>query len=154
MIAVSILIAIAYLLGVTYDALNKVARVRKKHPKLTFKETWATFFSEEWNTLMVSGAGWITVQFAWYIIHINNVKLPFWIEQWGIYPIALLLGYALQRLVYKFLGTFEKVLEEKANRIGTVDRRVNMPQPDGGPGGSSNPPGDTLPPPPPGGNGG
>lgn len=120
MIATHLLIALAYLLGVAYDAMSKVARVRKKHPSLSFKETWGTFFMEEWNTMVVSMLGWVTVQFAWYVIHLNKVKLPEWIDQWGVYLIAVLLGYALQRLIYKFLGTFEGVLEDKAKGLRSV----------------------------------
>lgn len=120
MVITHILIAFAYLLGVAYDAMSKVGRVRKKHPTLGFNETWSSFFQEEWNTIMVSGLGWATVQFAWYIIHSNKVPLPEWIELWGIYPIALLFGYALQRLIYKFLGTFEGVLEDKAKGFRTI----------------------------------
>ena len=43
--------------------------------------------------------------------------MPQWWDKYLMdYALALILGYAGQRLAYKYLGTAEKVLSEKAEK--------------------------------------
>ena len=113
MILELILITAIYLLGVGYNALQKVGNIRAKYPGLSFKTVWVSYFNEEWNTLMVSGLGLLTVQIFWFISHTKNIPLPHWLHEWGIYLFDLFLGYALHRIIYRYMGTMEKVIDEK-----------------------------------------
>lgn len=113
-----IIITILYLIGVGFDAMAKVKKFKKLFPKLKFKEIWHTYFVEEWDSLITSGLGLFVIQIAWVLLHKNKVPLPAWMHDYGgIFGIALLSGYALQRLIYKALGTAEGVLEKKNDAV-------------------------------------
>lgn len=113
-----ILIVFIYLLGASFDAMAKVARVRRKFPDADFGMVWAAYFRAEWNTLMVAGLGLAAVVIFWFLAHYRNIPLPVWLRDWGYFALQLPAGYALHRLIYKALGTFESVVERKINQQG------------------------------------
>jgi hypothetical protein len=104
-------------LGVWFHIMQRVSSVRKRYAKLKFKDVWATFLDEEWDSLFVSALVCFSCVLALKIIRYNEVVMPDWFENWGMYVLVLVLGYAGQRLAYKYLGTAEKVLAEKANTM-------------------------------------
>lgn len=111
---VTILLLLA---GIVYDALNKIDRLKKSFPSLTPKQVIRTFFWNEWNTLIVAALGAGLYELALFIVRTNEVILPNWIEQWGMYALALVWGYASQRVAYKFLQSSEDALAAKADKI-------------------------------------
>ena len=114
-----ILIAILYLLGVGYHVMQKIAAIRVKFPEAPPSMVFSTFLREEWNTLIVSALGLITIEIFWVIAHNQGWKLPDWIHNWGgIYLLAIVSGYSLQRFVYKLLGTAEGVISRKVEQMG------------------------------------
>ncbi len=113
----SLLIAALYIIGVGYDVMKQIGKLRIKYPSLGFGEVWKTFFKEEWNTLMVSALGLCTVQILWFLAHYKNIPLPTWLHDWGVYLIVLFSGYALNRYIYSLLGTTEKVLDKRIEDI-------------------------------------
>lgn len=112
-----LLIFLLYALGAYFSALEKVAAIRKRNPGYSFRTVSNTYLAEEWNTIMVSGGGLLLMEIFWYIMHKGNVQFPAWVHQYGgVYGLALVLGYCFQRLIYKFLGTTEKAIENKIDK--------------------------------------
>ena len=42
------------LIGIVYDAMNKIDRLKKAFPTLTPKQVIGTFISNEWNTFFTA----------------------------------------------------------------------------------------------------
>jgi hypothetical protein len=108
-----LILALLYLLGVSYHVMQKIGMLHKKFQDATIGQTFKTFFKEEWDSLVVSGLGLITVQAFWFLAHHKNIPLPQWLHNWGAYVSTVVLGYCLQRIVYKILGTAEGVMEKR-----------------------------------------
>ena len=111
-----ILTVFAFILGCCFHVMGKVSVLKKTFPDLLPRTIWKTFWREEWNVLIGSAVVLFTLELSIYIINYFSILIPDWL-QWGIYPISLVLGYAGQRLIYKYLGTAEKILEQKADEI-------------------------------------
>jgi len=45
------------IIGVAYHTMSVVSKQRKKFPELEFKSIWSNFFSQEWDSLMISALG-------------------------------------------------------------------------------------------------
>jgi len=88
-------------------------KLRKKFPQFGLKSIFATFFQQEWDSLIRSFLVWSTMMMWLFISRTTHLLLPAWYHKWGIYVLALLAGYAGQRLAYKYLSTAEEVLEKK-----------------------------------------
>lgn len=115
-----ILILLVYGLGAYFSALEKVAGIRKRNPAFSFKQVGNTYLAEEWNTILVNAGGLVLIEIFWFIIHRENISMPKWVHDYGgVYAIALVLGYCFQRIIYKFLGSTEKAIENK------IDNRNN-----------------------------
>jgi hypothetical protein len=114
------LIFLFWLIGVGWCVMAKVSDLKKKFPTLGFSTIWATFLKEEWDSLFTSCLVLFTMEAAWYIVTINQVKIPVWLDLWGMYAISLLLGYCGQRVAYKYFKTAESKLEEKADLINKL----------------------------------
>ena len=90
---------------------------KKNFPTLVFSSIWGTFLKEEWDSLMISGLILITLNVFLYIKFYNGWIFPDWLENWGMYLFTLIMGYAGQRLAYKYLGTAEKALERRIDKF-------------------------------------
>ena len=110
MILEHFLLAILYILGAAYQVMREIARLRKINPALRPGEVFQTYYREEWNTVMVSVLGLLTVQLFFFIIHFKGYELPGWLHQWGVYPLSLVAGYGWHRIVYKWLGSTEAAI--------------------------------------------
>jgi hypothetical protein len=108
-----------FVIGVLFHVMVKINGLRTKFPTLTFKTVWTTFFSEEWNTLIASVLVLAVTELAIFIINYQGIVIPEWLN-WGIYPIALLMGYQGQRIIYKYLNTASDALERKAEAVGNL----------------------------------
>lgn len=107
---------ISFILGVLFHIMIKVTGYKKTFPALTITTIWGVFFKEEWDSLIVSGLVLGATQLSIFIINYNSIPIPNWLN-WGIYPIAIIMGYQGQRLAYKFLNTATDILEKKADDI-------------------------------------
>lgn len=108
-----ILIGILYVMGVGFNVSQKLSKLQTKFPSFSRKEIIHTFKNEEWNTMVVSFLGLVTVQSLWFAAHYENVTLPAWLHGFAVYPVAMVVGYAIQRIIYKYLGTSESALMSK-----------------------------------------
>lgn len=103
-------------IGIALHVMQKVAAFDKAYPEKNMNQIFKVFWEEDWNTVFIS----IIILCLNLIVHfvINEyapalTQVPYYL----LYAFggALLLGYAGQRLVYKYLGTAEKFLDKKVN---------------------------------------
>lgn len=104
-------------LGVGYHVMQSIMKLRAKFPELGFKTVFATFFIQEWDSLLRSLLVMFTFIIFLFVTIQAEVKFPDWYYDWGVYGIALLAGYAGQRLAYSYLSTAEGILEKKAESL-------------------------------------
>ena len=112
-----ILTTILMLIGVLFHVMQKVRQLRVKFPELSPARVWKTFFGEEWDSLIVSFLVWLVYELWIYLSILHHYKLPAWYSMYGIWGLALVLGYCGQRVAYRYLGTAEKVLQKRADII-------------------------------------
>lgn len=112
-----ILTSLLMVCGILFHVMQKIRALRTKFPSCNPNQVVKTFFAEEWDSLFVSLVVWLVYEIFIYISILNNYSLPMWYKLYGVYGLALVLGYSGQRLAYKYLGTAEKVLEKKAEQI-------------------------------------
>ena len=105
------------LIGIVYMVMVSIKKLRAKYPDLHPKTVLGTFFTEEWDSMILSVVGLALFELVFFIIRYNEVILPAWVEAWGIYGLALLWGYASQRLAYSVLNTSETVLQKKIDKL-------------------------------------
>lgn len=110
-----LIVVILQLLGIGFHVMQKIISLGDKNPKLTSSDVFSAFLFEDWDTLMVSALVLALNIVAHYIIE-NYTSLcdtkNFHIYAFGI---AFVLGYAGQRIVYKYLGSAESFLNKKAD---------------------------------------
>lgn len=113
------------LLGISFHVMQKIVSLGDKHKEKTRSEIISIFLAEDWDSLFVSFLVLVTCMvfhFAanYYFpesmnkiveIPILNIDVPIVIL---ILIASFVIGYAGQRLVYKYLGSAEKFLEKKA----------------------------------------
>ena len=113
-----LLIFTLQLLGICFHVMQKVISIGDKYLDKHPSEVFKVFLKEDWDTLVVSGL----VLFLDIVVHyiITNYVPPLAIIQWeyfmlSSYGLALLLGYAGQRMIYKYFGTAERFLDKQVN---------------------------------------
>jgi len=116
-----ILTTVLFVIGVLFHVMQQVRQLRIKFPEFSFARIWKTFMAEEWDSLCVSFLVWLVYELTLYIIRVNETAIPQWVETWGMYALALTLGYCGQRLAYRYLGTAEKVLQKKVDDISKLN---------------------------------
>lgn len=112
-----ILIFFSALLGTGFHVMQKINQQRIEFPQFKPTEIWTNFLKEEWDSLIVSALILIAQELAVFIIQYNGVKLPVWVDNWGMYIISCVISYGGQRLAYKYLNTSVDALEKKADTI-------------------------------------
>lgn len=114
-----LLIFILQILGVGFHVGQKVVALNSKLPDAP-GVIMKTFWRNDWPTIFVSSlilvldiVGHFTM---WYV----GVD-PFQEGWWKVLPfaLALFLGYAGQRVIYKIFGTTEKVFDKQLNDFET-----------------------------------
>jgi ABC-type Fe3+ transport system permease subunit len=115
-----LLISLLFLLGTAFHVMQKIAVLKNKFSDLEFGTVWSTFFKEEWDSLIVSALVLGVVLITMYLINYNMVKLPDWVNDWGMYLISLILGYSGQRIAYKYLTTAEEALNKKVDGLKNI----------------------------------
>ena len=113
-----ILTVALFMLGVGYHVTRQIDILKKKYPECKPGDVLDTFIREDWNTLIRSFLFLCTYEIFIFITQIKAVKMPGWWENYlVVYALSLVLGYAGQRLIYKYLGTAESTLDKKAEKI-------------------------------------
>lgn len=113
-----ILTTLLFVLGVGYHVMQIVMKLRKQYPAFGFKEIFNTFFNQEWDSLIRSFLVLSTYELGLFIIDMTGARMPLWWEKYlVVYTLAIVLGYAGQRIAYKYLGTAADVLEKKSELI-------------------------------------
>lgn len=112
------------LLGISFHVMQKIITLGDKDKTKSRSDIISIFLSEDWDTLLVSGLVLVTCMtfhFAanYYFeesmnkiveIPILNIDVPMVIL---ILIMSFVIGYAGQRLVYKWLGSAENALQPK-----------------------------------------
>lgn len=107
-----------FLLGVGFQVSQTMDKLKRKFPQFKLKEIFHTYLVEEWNVLIRSFLVICTYELFLFIVAKSEVKMPVWWEKYlAVYGLSLVLGYAGQRLIYKYLGTAEQVLSDKADKV-------------------------------------
>lgn len=111
-----LIIAALQIIGIGLHAFQKIGELDKKYPDLPAKGVINAFWEEDWYTIGVSVLVLLANELFHYIIS-DYTDLETSVTYYFLYAFGLsfLLGYAGQRLVYKYLGTAEKFLEKKVN---------------------------------------
>lgn len=112
-----VLVLIIFCLGVGFHIMQKIITLRVKFHEFGFSQIFGTFFKEEWDSLMVSALVLSALELALFITDVTHKILPSWVTNWGMWVLPLVLGYAGQRIAYKWLGTAAEELEKKAEEI-------------------------------------
>ena len=120
-------ILIAQVIGILFHIGQKIISLDKQYPEKNFTEIRNLFFENEWSSLFVSGVIILAHLFLHGVIAFylpgaeeNVIEIPFTniLVPWGLAGvlIAIVFGYAGQRLAYKYLGKAEQYLSDKADR--------------------------------------
>ncbi len=111
-----ILIFILQAIGIALSVTQKVTVLDKKYPDLSKKQIFSVFLDEDWTTLLGSSIVLALNLVAHYIVE-NYTDFIENIDHYDLYSfgIALILGYAGQRLIYKWLGSAEQALDKKVS---------------------------------------
>ena len=113
---------IIWFFGVAFHIMLKIQGLRAQFPNLAFKMIWTTFFNQEWDSLIVSGLIISVYELALFICSYNGVVYPSWFDMWGMYVLAIVLGYGGQSIAYKYLNTAVDELEKRADQIRTFGK--------------------------------
>ena len=97
--------------------MQKVMWLDDKYPDYSPKKIFGIFFKTDWDTLIVTG---IIMFLTLLIRFILEEELPIKeIAHYNLYTygIALTLGYAGQRIIYKIMGKAESTLSNKIDNF-------------------------------------
>lgn len=118
-----ILIIVLQLLGIGFHVMQKVIEIGNHNPLKTSNEIFKIFFAEDWDTLIVSALVlMVDVVFHFANDYYGFINTSFAFPSLGgltisylaiSFVLAFILGYAGQRIAYKFLGTAEKFINKK-----------------------------------------
>jgi ABC-type Fe3+ transport system permease subunit len=127
------LIIIAFqILGIGFHVSTKIIGIRSRNVGYKIKEVLQIFIDEDWNTLFMSGWVLLFDLLVHFVInyyapdfHKRLVSIPLFISNAVLivpvvvlsFAVAFLLGYGGQRIIYKYLGTAEKFISNKADKI-------------------------------------
>ena len=114
-----ILITICQIIGVGFQVGLKALELDKKFPDDSLSDVFKALWKSDKITLFLSGL----IIFANLVIHFivaEYTDLETVIPNYALYNfgVALVLGYAGQRIVYHYLGKAENVLIKKADKLG------------------------------------
>ena len=112
------IIIILQFLGIGFHVMQKISEIGNLHKEKRRPEILDAFMREDWDTLIMSGlvlilnlvVHYILEEYAYEITEIKNYYLY-------TFALAFILGYAGQRLVYKYLGSAETFLNNKADNL-------------------------------------
>lgn len=112
------IIIILQLLGIGFHVMQKISALGDKFPEKTVPEIRGIFWKEDWDTLVGSALVLALNLVVHYIIE-EYTDLAETVAYYILYAFgaAFILGYAGQRMIYKWLGSAEKKLTEKGDNL-------------------------------------
>lgn len=112
------LIILLQAIGICLHVGPKIVELDKKFPDDSFLDVVKQFWNSDKFTLFLSGVIIVLNLTAHYIIAVYTT-LPQDVKYYALWSfgIALILGYAGQRIVYTYLGKAEQALIKKAEKI-------------------------------------
>jgi hypothetical protein len=109
-----LLILLLQLIGIGFHVMQKVSTLGNLFPDKPRNAIFGIFMQEDWDTLMISALILALNEIAHYILHVYAITISsyqyFDLISFGV---ALVLGYAGQNLVYKWLGSARDFLDKK-----------------------------------------
>lgn len=113
------LIFLLQLIGIGFHVGQKLKAMDDKYPDKNIRQLLNTFIDEDWITLCISALVIALNLVTHYIIDTYTPDLRNSVNYYILYTfaIALILGYSGQRIIYKYLGKAEEVLNKKADTI-------------------------------------
>lgn len=117
-------ILFAQVIGILFHIGQKIIALDKQYPEKSLLEIRKLFFDNEWASLFVSGVIILAHLFIHGVISFylpgaeeNVIEIPLTniVVPWGLAGVllAIVFGYAGQRLAYKYLGKAEQYLTDK-----------------------------------------
>lgn len=106
-------------IGIGFHVGQKVKSLDTKFPEKSIREIFNTFLDQDWVTLFISGLIIVLDLMVHFILDKYTPDLIKGINYYVLYAfgVALILGYAGQRLIYKLLGKTEEFLDKQADKI-------------------------------------
>lgn len=116
-----ILITAFQIIGIGFQVLFKVIELDKKFQDDSMWQVTVEFWKSDKFTLILSGLIIFANLVVHFVVH-EYTDFENSIPNYALYNfgIALVLGYAGQRIVYKYLGKAESVLTSKADKLDNV----------------------------------
>lgn len=116
-----VMVFILQALGISLSATQKMLELDRKFPEDKLSDVINLFLKEDRITLMISGIVLLFNLVAHYIVD-TYTDLPISVEYYPIWAfgIAFVLGYAGQRIIYKYLGKAEGLLMKKADKLDNI----------------------------------
>jgi ABC-type spermidine/putrescine transport system permease subunit I len=112
------------LLGVGFHVMQKVISLSNAHPDNEIKDVFVAFWKADWDTVFVSGLVLLFTIIVHYIVakYAQGITSKFDNYLLFSFALSLTMGYAGQKLIYKYLGTAEKYLDKKADDL---DKKID-----------------------------
>jgi hypothetical protein len=107
------------LIGIGFHVAQKIKALDAKFPEMSIREIFNTFLDQDWVTLFISALIIVLDLMVHFILDRYTPDLIKGINYYVLYAfgIALVLGYAGQRLIYKYLGKAEEILDQQADKL-------------------------------------
>ena len=107
------------LIGIGFHVAQKVKALDAKYPEKSIREIFNTFLDQDWVTLFISALIIVLDLMVHFILDTYTPDIRKGVNYYVLYAfgIALFLGYAGQRLIYKYLGKAEEILDKQADKL-------------------------------------
>jgi hypothetical protein len=107
------------LIGIGFHVAQKIKSLDAKYPDKSIRQIFNTFLDQDWVTLFISGLVIILDLVVHYILDSYTPELRKGVNYYVLYAfgIALVLGYAGQRIIYKWLGRAEEILDKQSDKL-------------------------------------
>ena len=113
-----LLVIILQLLGIGFHVGQKILAIDARYPDDSLSDVFKIFMKEDKITLFISGLVLILNVVGIYITeYYTDFEEKFEYFHLTSFGVALVMGYAGQRLIYKYLGKAEEVLNKKADQF-------------------------------------
>lgn len=114
-----LLIIVLQLIGIGLHVAQKVLKLDNKQPDDTLVDVLTVFWKQDRITIFISGLILVLDVVGHYIVEAYAPALVKSIQYYELYSfaLALVLGYAGQSIVYKYLGTAQKFLDKRADDL-------------------------------------
>lgn len=103
-------------IGVALHVMGKIGAIRKRIPEAEPRKVFTTFFIEDWDSLIVSALSILILVGLMYFGLAALLHIPEDWEDLAYFAGFILIGYAGQRIVYTYLGTAEKKVNDFVNK--------------------------------------